>query len=131
MKLLLDTHIWIWSLESPHKLSRRVSSALGRSTNELWLSPLSYWEFLYLSQKGRFGSNIRPLAWIEAARKHVPLRDAPLTTDVSLAAYEIALAHGDPIDTLLAATARAYDLTLVTADNKLIAGKGFAVLANF
>jgi len=44
VKLLLDTHIWLWALLEPEKLARRVRDALGLGENELWLSPISVWE---------------------------------------------------------------------------------------
>jgi len=130
MKLLLDTHIWLWSRTEPKRLSRRVSSALSKSTNEQWLSPVSIWELLALCRKGRLDLNPDPLQWIHTVLTVVPMRDAPMTQDVALATRGISLPHNDPMDFLLAATAKVYDLTLVTADEHLIAGSGFAVLAN-
>ena len=53
MKLLLDTHIWIWSVGDPQRLNRRVAKALGDVQNQLWLSPVSIWEALLLHRKGR------------------------------------------------------------------------------
>ncbi len=53
MKLLLDTHIWIWSVGDPQRLSRRVAKALEDVQNQLWLSPVSIWEALLLHRKGR------------------------------------------------------------------------------
>jgi len=47
-----------------------------------------------------------------------------------MATYSVNLAHRDPADRFLAATARVFDLTLVTADDNLIRGKGYRVLAN-
>src|SRR5579864_7146185 len=44
MKLLLDTHIWIWALHSPERLDRAVRRQLERAENELHLSPVSIWE---------------------------------------------------------------------------------------
>lgn len=41
MKLLLDTHIWLWSVLEPERLSRRVSKEIQDMSNELWLSPIS------------------------------------------------------------------------------------------
>lgn len=58
MKLLLDTHIWIWSLAEPKRLSRRVHTDLIDTNNELWLSPVSTWEALLLYAKGRFAGGI-------------------------------------------------------------------------
>jgi PIN domain nuclease of toxin-antitoxin system len=53
MKLLLDTHIWLWSLLEPKNLTRRVAGALQNPRNELWLSSISTCEVLILSEKGR------------------------------------------------------------------------------
>jgi len=44
LKLLLDTHIWLWSLGEPLRLGRRVRRELLDQNNELWLSPISAWE---------------------------------------------------------------------------------------
>jgi PIN domain nuclease of toxin-antitoxin system len=52
MKLLLDTHIWLWSLIDPGQLSKRVADELVDPSNELWVSPISTWEILLLSEKG-------------------------------------------------------------------------------
>jgi len=130
MRLLLDTHIWLWSRTEPKRLSRRVSNALSKSTNEQWLSPVSIWEVLALCRKGRLVLDPDPIQWIHTVLSVVPMRDAPMTQDVALATRGISLGHNDPMDFLLAATAKVYDLTLVTADQLLIEGNGFAVLAN-
>ena len=45
MKLLLDTHIWVWSVAEPERLSSRVRNALESPENEIWLSPISIWEY--------------------------------------------------------------------------------------
>lgn len=49
MKLLLDTHILLWSLLEPDRLHPRVAWELERAGNQLWLSPISTWEILILS----------------------------------------------------------------------------------
>lgn len=49
MKLLLDTHIWLWSLLEPSRLCRRVAAALVSRSHEKWLSPISIWETLMLA----------------------------------------------------------------------------------
>jgi len=64
------------------------------------------------------------------ARWAAPLADAPLTHDVAMETLRISLAHRDPADVFLAATARVYGLTLVTADERLLRTKDLAVLAN-
>jgi PIN domain nuclease of toxin-antitoxin system len=51
MKLLLDTHIWIWALLDPARLSADVRAALESPDNEVWLSPISVWEALVLASE--------------------------------------------------------------------------------
>ena len=53
MRLLLDTHIWVWSQLEPDRLSRRVRAALQNPEVELWLSPISVWELLLLIEGRR------------------------------------------------------------------------------
>jgi PIN domain nuclease of toxin-antitoxin system len=130
VKLLLDTHIWLWSLLAPENLTRRVAKALINTENELWLSPMSTWELVMLVERKRVFLD-RPVdAWIQEAMRRAPLREAPITHDIALETQHVRLLHADPADRLIAATARQLHLTLVTADTRLIRGKGFSVLAN-
>jgi PIN domain nuclease of toxin-antitoxin system len=128
MKLLLDTHIFVWSIVSPSKLSRRVAKVIGDPRNELWISPVTTWEILFLHRKGRLSLKDGPASWISAALGRMPFREATLTHEVALASDAITLPHRDPADAFLAATAKVYDLTLVTADNNLSRGKGYSIL---
>ncbi len=130
MKLLLDTHIWLWSLLEPRHLSRRVTQELQDPANELWLSPISTWELLVLCSKGRITLNEDVQDWIRKARRAAPLVDAPLTHDVAMETLRVSLPHRDPADLFLATTARVFGLTLVTADERLLKSKDLAVLAN-
>lgn len=53
MKLLLDTHIWLWYLLGDERLSTNLQTLIAEETTELWLSPISIWEMLILAEKGR------------------------------------------------------------------------------
>ena len=130
MKFLLDTHIWLWGHQEPARLARRLALALEDEANELWLSPLSVWEALLLNAKGRIALEPTAEEWIALALSKVPMKEAPLTTEVAVATQHIQLPQPDPVDRFLAATARVFDLTLVTADERLLHGTGFSTLAN-
>ena len=132
LNLLLDTHIWLWSLAEPERLTRPVVAALGDATNRLWLSPISIWEFLLLAERGRVNlhGQVAPTDWVEAALAAAPMRDAPLSREVALRSRSVRVDHEDPADRFLAATSDVYDLTLVTADERLLRGEGFRTLAN-
>ena len=128
MKLLLDTHIWIWSISEPGKLSRRVAREIEDQGNEVWLSPVSIWEALILYSKRRIQFEGTANDWV--AKSTYRFREAPLTTEIALAAYQLPLENADPADRFLAATAEIVGLTLVTADNRLLGLGTIATLAN-
>jgi PIN domain nuclease of toxin-antitoxin system len=130
VKLLLDTHVWIWSLLEPERLVPAVRSELHAPGTEIWLSPISIWEALMLVERGRIAVSGDPRAWVQEMVRAVPRREAPLTHEVALASREVELPHQDPADRFLAATAQVYGLTLVTADEQLLAARGLALLAN-
>ena len=130
MKLLLDTHIWIWSVAEPERLSSRVRNALESPENEIWLSPISVWEFLILVEKGRLTPGIPAWQWIAETMTRRPTREAPLTHAIAQESRVLDLPHEDPADRFLAATAKVLELTLVTADRRLTGSREFAVLSN-
>ena len=128
MNLLLDTHIWLWSLREPKRLGRRVRNELRDHSNELWLSPVSTWEVLLLNARGRIRLHGELSEWLTRATAH--MREAPLTHEIVLAAHQLPLPHPDPADRFLAATALVLGLTLVTADERLLGLGEIATLAN-
>ena len=130
MKLLLDTHIWLWSLLEPQKLAKRLVRELENSSNELWLSAISTWETVVLAEKKRIVIPGEVSAWIAAALKASPLREAPLTHEVAMETHRVRLAHRDPADRILVATARTFNLTLVTADAHLTKLRDIPILPN-
>ena len=107
-----------------------MQGLLRSPKSELWLSPISLWECLILANKGRLKLSPDAQTWGRNLLKTSPLREARLTFEVALRSREITLPHEDPADRFLAATASVYDLTLITADTKLLEGDGFKVLSN-
>lgn len=130
MKLLLDTHIWIWALVEPARLSHEVRAALESAENELWLSPVSVWEALLLAERGRVSVIGSPIDWVEGMVRKLPRREAALTHDIAVASRQLSMSHHDPADRFLAATARVLGLTLVTADERLLGSTEFETMAN-
>jgi len=130
MKLLLDTHIWIWALQKIEKLSRRVQRELEKPGNELYLSPLSIWEAHSLEKRKRLRIRQSFPEWIHEAFRQFPVIEAPLTFEVAAEAWRIALPQSDLGDLFLAATASVFDLTLVTSDSQLLACSWLKTLAN-
>jgi PIN domain nuclease of toxin-antitoxin system len=129
LRLLLDTHIWAWGLLEPERLPSRVATALEREDNERWLSSISVWEILLLFEKGRLESPPDPTKWIREKLEVSAMREAILNHEVALEGRNVRLPHGDPADRLIIATARVYELTLVTADERLIRARSCRLLS--
>ncbi len=125
MKLLLDTHILLWSQLDPEKLPPRAADAIEDGKNELWFSPVSLWEMLQLIQRGRLSVNGDPFKWVDQAV--ADMREAVLNTHVAAQSRRIEVPHNDPGDRFIAATAQVYELTLVTTDKKLLKMPGLNV----
>lgn len=128
MKLLLDTHIWLWALGSPDLLSRRVRGELENPENEIWVSAVSTWEALMLQSKRRIQLPANLEGWFRRATSRS--REAPLTHEIVFQAHHLPLPHKDPADRFLAATAKVLDLILVTQDPELLGLGDIQTLAN-
>jgi PIN domain nuclease of toxin-antitoxin system len=130
-KLLLDTHILLWSLLEPERLSDSITRELENSANEIWISPITTWEIIILAEKGRVELNAEPITWMKNVLNSMPFQQATVNHEVAMQSRLIKLSHQDPADRFIAASAVVYDLILVTADNYLIkAAKSYAVLPN-
>jgi PIN domain nuclease of toxin-antitoxin system len=130
LKLLLDTHIWVWGSLEPQRLSARVARELVNPGNEIWLSAVSVWELRLLHDKGRLKLIPDAVSWIYDNLNRLRIREAPLTFEVALAISSLKLPHNDPADGFIAATAKVFGLTLVTADEQLARLPDIDVLPN-
>jgi PIN domain nuclease of toxin-antitoxin system len=129
LKLLLDTHIWLWMLFEPERLEPQIAAHLRDADHELWLSPISVWEAIMLAERGRLVLDLGPIEGIRDALKAIPVREAALNREVALNSRAIDLPHQDPADRFIAATAKVYGLTLVTQDARLRESGDFEVLS--
>jgi PIN domain nuclease of toxin-antitoxin system len=127
LKLLLDTHIWIWLLQNPGLLASKTLKTLRDPVSELWLSAVSTWEALALHRKGRLDLPADLDSWLLRATQG--LQQAHLTHEIALASARLQM-HEDPADRFLVATAEVLDLTLVTADRKLLGLANIRTMAN-
>ena len=120
MKLLLDTHIWIWFLLGDEKLNSAIATAIANESNELWLSPISVWEALVLGHKGKIQFEPDPHRWVKRGLELLDVREASLNNEIAFLSRQLEMKHEDPADRFLAATAVHLNLTLVTVDKRLV-----------
>ena len=121
MRYLLDTHIWIWSLSDPDKLSKEVRAILSDPVNQLFISTISIWEFLVLVEKERIFIDGTIDEWLAIAIDEADIKELPLDKTIAIHSRRIDLPHQDPADRFIAATAKVNELTLITSDKKIVA----------
>ncbi|ADV84945.1 type II toxin-antitoxin system VapC family toxin [Terriglobus saanensis] len=121
---LLDTHIWLW-LQSGN--DHYISPDFVADTDEwlkerkLFISAASVWEISLLIGKKRINLFTSIEHWIDRATEDNGLQLLPLTTEILIESTRLPdLKHKDPADRMLLATARLYDLTLVTRDETML-----------
>lgn len=119
MKLLLDTHIWLWYALGDSQLSQNLRSLIAADTTELWLSPISVWEVLLLAEKGRISLQLDAATWIDQSLTALKIREATLNHQIAILSRQVNLPHQDPADRFIAATALHYQLQLATVDARL------------
>jgi PIN domain nuclease of toxin-antitoxin system len=130
-RLLLDTHILLWSLLDPERLSANITAELENSDNAIWISPITTWEVIILAEKGRLKLDDEPVTWMKNVLQTLPFRQATLNHEVAMKSRSIHLPHQDPADRFIVASAMVYDLTLVTSDKILIqSAKHVSILPN-
>lgn len=119
MRLLLDTHVFLWCMKSPEKLSAQAESAFFNAENALYLSAASYWEIcikhairkitLTENWKQRFDEEVavNQILWLPIEKEHCQ------------ALTELPMVHKDPFDRILIAQARFEGMALLTADEQI------------
>lgn len=129
MRLLLDTHVWLWRLLDPARISVRAESAVADPENELFLSPISVWETLVLARKGRVSLTPTAAEWTLDALRRTTLTSVPLSHGIALRSEALdGFGSDDPADRFLVATALEHNLTLATADEAMCAYEPLATI---
>ncbi|HEY3326812.1 MAG TPA: type II toxin-antitoxin system VapC family toxin [Novimethylophilus sp.] len=121
--LLLDTHVWLWfALGNAERLAASVREEIENAVHEgrLAVSAISVWEIGMLEAKGRIALGLPCEKWVAAALALPGLRLIGLEPEIAVASSRLpGELHGDPADRILAATVRARDAVLATADERL------------
>ena len=121
MRLLLDTHIFIWWADQPERLSPAALSALEDEANELLLSVASVWEMQIKIQLGKLKLSLPLKELINNQQETNDLTVSPVALTHVLALDSLPFHHKDPFDRLLIAQSVEEELTIVTADSQFSA----------
>ena len=120
MKLLLDTHVWLWYVLGDTQLSQTHRHLLEDPGAELYLSSISVWEAHLLIEKKRLHVDQPPGVWVPRAVRTMQLREVGITFAIAVRSRAIAVEHQDPADRFIAATAVELKMPLLTEDDRLM-----------
>jgi len=116
MRLLLDTHVLLWAIAEPRRLSRKARRLLADESNDLLFSAASIWEIQLKRRAGKLVLPDQP-GFLQQHILNLGVQQVlSITPDHAYRVLSLAAGHKDPFDCLLAAQCLADDLTLVTAD---------------
>ncbi len=119
--ILLDTHVWYWSVVKPGKLTRKAARAVRRQAEgATHLSIVSVFELATLKRAGRIEIDGPFREWLDRARDASRVVVAPLTEEIAVRVTRIGEAISDPADCAIVATALELGVPLVTADAAII-----------
>lgn len=118
MKLLLDTHAFLWFVRNEPLLSAPARNAIAAPQNEVFLSPASYWELAIKVQRGKYRLNMSFQEFIEKGISLYDLTVLPIEPIHAAEVSGLARHHGDPFDRLIIAQAIVEQLTIVSADEE-------------
>jgi PIN domain nuclease of toxin-antitoxin system len=128
VKLLLDTHILLWSAGQPEKLSERARTLLLDPSNDLFFSAASMWEIVIKRGLGRDDFRVDPLRLLKQLVIN-GYEEVVVSSDHAIAVEVLPPLHKDPFDRILIAQARTGGMLLLTADSQVsLYGEGIVAV---
>ncbi len=116
MKILMDTHIFLWFISGDTQLSIDVRDAIRDPDNEIYLSAVSIWEVIVKYQLGKLPLPEHPATYLPKQRDLHQISSLPLDESSVVQLAELPPLHRDPFDRMLICQALQNDLILATVD---------------
>ena len=116
MRILLDTHAWLWMLGVPERLNEEARQIVADAGNDLLLSSASSWEIAIKWQLGKLELPQPPEDYVPSRLRTSGVTPIPIEHSHALRVTELSHHHRDPFDRLLIAQALVEDVPILTAD---------------
>lgn len=116
MRILLDTHAWLWTVSAPERLSAHARELVEGREHELYLSAASAWEMAIKYSQGKLRLPDPPLKYVPSRLEHFGILSLPVDQAHALNASALPAHHRDPFDRLLIAQAQLEHLPILTSD---------------
>jgi len=117
VKLLLDTHTFLWWITDSDRLSRKARSLISSGTNEIFFSAVSAWEIAVKAELGRVTLPSDPETFVPQQITQNAFQVLPLQLRHALRVFSLPSVHRDPFDRMLVAQAEAERMPLLTGDS--------------
>ena len=118
MRLLLDTHVFLWYITDDERLSREFADAIQNDTNDVFLSVVSVWEALAKHQLGKLPLPTPADEYIRRRREQHSITTLAFDEPSLMHLLRLPLHHRDPFDRMLICQALQHDLQVLTADSQ-------------
>jgi len=118
MKLLLDTHMWLWMVNAPERFSPAARRRVIEEENELMLSAVSTWEISIKYALGKLSLPDRPSEFVPRLLGTTGVHPMAVQLGHTLRVADLPMHHADPFDRLLIAQAQIEGLPIMTADKQ-------------
>ncbi|KYG06060.1 type II toxin-antitoxin system VapC family toxin [Sorangium sp. So ce296] len=116
MRLLLDTHCWLWLVADPERIRRDVVEMLVAEGADVYISAATAWEIVIKHALGKLSLPIPPAEYIPSRMAALGHLSLPIEQRHTLQVAGLPPHHKDPFDRILVAQAQVEDIQLVTAD---------------
>lgn len=119
MRLLLDTHVFLWFILGDTRIPKQTLESIRRPENEVYLSIVSLWEVIVKHQLSKLPLPERPETYIPHQRKRHLIDTLPLDETSVRRLAGLPPLHRDPFDRMLICQALEHDLVIVTLDQQI------------
>jgi PIN domain nuclease of toxin-antitoxin system len=119
MRLLLDTHVFLWYITNDGRLAPGAANAITEAANEVYLSVVSVWEALVKYQLGKLNLPSPADEYLRRRQEQHGIVGLSLESDAASRLLELPPHHRDPFDRMLVCQAIHHDLTMVTSDEQV------------
>jgi PIN domain nuclease of toxin-antitoxin system len=119
VRILLDTHCWLWYLLAPQRLNPAATEVLREQQNEVYFSTASAWEIVVKVGTGKLSLPAPPTEYIPSRLAELNHQSLPILQNHVLRIEQLPHHHRDPFDRVLVAQAQEEELQLMTADRVL------------
>lgn len=116
MRLLLDTHVLLWSAAAPDRLSNEARRLIGDGANEVFVSTVTAWEIAIKQSLGKLDLPSPAAQWLPEVLRRTGFEAADITFPAALGVATLPWHHRDPFDRLLISHAMTDGCTIVTHD---------------